>query len=183
MTVAREKFAEVCTRMLTSRRSFSRVTVRSGVCHSHDSPVSPALSVFPRRPDSGSRTSPGRRICLGLGAPPEQRHAASERLLTTCGLLRTPPFGWPHRRAVRRHRRRPCIALALRMIHEGLESCPQSSGTVSAVAPGRSATHPRPYPPPGRTGSRSRHHRACSWALWPRAASIGRMFSVVIFRV
>jgi hypothetical protein len=146
--------------------------------HSHDLPVSPALSVFPRRPVALAR-HPDAEFAWGWG---RLRNSVMLRR-SACGRLRTPPFGWPHRRAVRRHRRRPCIALALRMIHEGLESGPQSSGTVSAVAPGRSATHLRPYPPPGRTGSRSRHHRACSWARWPPAASIGRMFSVVIFRV
>ena len=62
------------------------------------------------------------------------------------------------------------------------------SGPVCAlqhltVAPTRRQAHPqRPCRPPGRSRSRSRHHRACSWARWPPAASIGRTFSVVIFR-
>ena len=62
------------------------------------------------------------------------------------------------------------------------------SGPVCAlqhltVAPTRRQAHPqRPCRPPGRSRSRSRRHRACSWARWPPAASIGRTFLVVIFR-
>ena len=73
--------------------------------HSHDLPVSPALSVFPRRPVALAR-HPDAEFAWGWG---RLRNSVMLRR-SACGRLRTPPFGWPHRRAVRRHRRRPCRA-------------------------------------------------------------------------
>ena len=97
------------------------------------------------------------------------RSSTSGRRSTSRRSARSPQ--WTPERA--RLPRPPCMAPARVTV------APQHL----TVAPTRRQAHPqRPCRPPGRSRSRSRRHRACSWARWPPAASIGRSLSVVIFR-
>ena len=113
----------------------------------------------------------GRSVSWGAGASPTAAHWAvaeqSTKVRSSPRASNSPHF---------------CLILTFCLLLLPL------SGPVCAlqhltVAPTRRQAHPqRPCRPPGRSRSRSRRHRACSWARWPPAASIGRTFLVVIFR-
>jgi hypothetical protein len=114
----------------------------------------------------------GRSVSWGAGASPTAAHWAvaeqSTKVRSSPRASNSPHF---------------CLILTFCLLLLPL------SGPVCAlqhliVAPTRRQAHPqRPCRPPGRSRSRSRRRRACSWARRPPAASIGRSLWVVIFRV